>query len=50
MQKTCKVNNSNTLTKHYGTKNIQKMPLSLICVGHLLLGMGPALKTGLYTQ
>ena len=31
-------------------KGSQKILLSKVCVDHILLGMGPILKYGLYTQ
>lgn len=37
----------NTQTKQYETKkNLQKIPLSLFLADHLLLDMGPTLKSG----
>lgn len=41
----------NAQIKQYKTKtNPSKLPLSLFCVDHLLLTMGPSLKCDLYSQ
>lgn len=45
-----KVKKKNIQTEHSEKKIPQNMPLSFFSDGHLLLGMGPALKSDLYTQ
>lgn len=47
MQKICKVREE-YLTQHE-TKNYQE-PMSLFCVGHSLLDMGPALRNSFYSR
>lgn len=38
------------LTQHYGSKSFQDVVEFSFCIDHLLLGMGPKLESGLFSN